>query len=78
VQARNTLTETRDLLATAASSDIIRGVVGWVDLADDVAEQVAGLRASLGGDRLVGIRHLVHRDPDPLWLARADVNEGLR
>ncbi|MXS75319.1 hypothetical protein CSIV_01570 [Microbacterium sp. CSI-V] len=78
VQARNTLTETRDLLAAAASSEIVRGVVGWVDLAGDVAEQVAGLRACAGGDRLVGIRHLVHRDPDPLWLARADVHEGLR
>jgi L-fuconolactonase len=39
-----------------------------------------------GGDRLdryqqdprfVGVRHLIHEDPDPDWLLRPDVGEGL-
>ena len=47
------------------------GVVGWTDLAaPDVAERLAGLRARPGGERLVGIRHQVHDEPDP-GLARA-------
>ena len=31
-----------------------------------------------GGDRLVGIRHQVHDEPDPDWLRRADVRRGHR
>ena len=31
-----------------------------------------------GGDRLVGIRHQVHDEPDPDWLLRADVRRGHR
>ena len=33
-----------------------------------VAEDLAALRAAPGGDRLVGIRHQVHDEPDPDWL----------
>ena len=29
------------------------------------------------GDDLVGIRHQVHDEPDPRWLLRADVQQGL-
>jgi len=31
-----------------------------------------------GGDKLVGIRHLVHEEEDPEWLVRDDVINGLR
>lgn len=73
-------TETEEFLAAAAASDgLIRGVVGWVDLtAGDVAEQIGKLRAGRGGDRLVGIRHQVQDEADPLWLARADVRRGIQ
>ena len=72
--------ETEEFLATAAASDgLIRGVVGWVDLtAADVAEQIGKLRAGPGGERLVGIRHQVQDEADPLWLTRADVRRGIR
>jgi predicted TIM-barrel fold metal-dependent hydrolase len=30
-----------------------------------------------GGDWLVGIRHLVQAEPDPMWLTRDDVRRGL-
>jgi L-fuconolactonase len=79
VQTRSSLDETREFLATAATTPFIRGVVGWVDLTDPrIADVVAGLRQETGGDRLVGIRHQVHDEEDPDWLLRADVGRGLR
>jgi L-fucono-1,5-lactonase len=67
--------ETPDLLALAASCELIGGVVGWVDLtAPDVADALAGLER----EWLVGIRHQVQGEPDPRWLCRADVRAGLR
>ncbi|MFB7574785.1 amidohydrolase family protein [Streptomyces sp. NPDC056165] len=70
--------ETPELLALAASSDLVAGVVGWTDLtAPDVADAIAALRERPGGDRLVGIRHQVQEEPDPSWLLRPDVQRGL-
>lgn len=78
VQTRSSLDETRDFLATAAETPFVRGVVGWVDLTDPgVGDVLAELRAAPGGDRLVGIRHQVHDEPDPDWLARGDVRRGI-
>ena len=80
VQAATTEAETTWLLALAAESDgLVAGVVGWVDLeAPDVAERLARLRAAPGGERLAGIRHPVHDEPDPAWLDRGHVRRGLR
>ena len=70
--------ETREFLALAADSPLVAGVVGWTDLtAPDVAEALAALREGPGGDRLVGIRHLVQGEADPRWLCRADVRRAL-
>ncbi|MEV6001512.1 amidohydrolase family protein [Streptomyces griseomycini] len=70
--------ETPELLELAACSDLVAGVVGWTDLAaPDVADRLAGLRASPGGEYLVGIRHQVQGEPDPRWLVRPDVLRGL-
>jgi len=77
VQTRSSLDETREFLATAAEHDFIAGVVGWVDLAGDVARQLASLRSGPGGAKLVGIRHQVHDESDPEWLVRKDVRRGL-
>ncbi len=79
VQARGDIAETRELLATAAATAFIGGVVGWVDLADPgVADSIAELRSHAGGDKLVGIRHQVHDEPDADWLARPVVRRGIR
>ena len=79
VQTRSSLEETEEFLATAAATPFIRGVVGWVDLRDPAVDEViAQLRAGLGGDHLVGIRHQVHDEPDPDWLLRDDVRRGLQ
>ena len=78
VQTRSSLDETREFLATAAATPFIRGVVGWVDLTDPaIGDVIAALRGGPGGDRLVGIRHQVHDEPDPEWLARDDVRRGI-
>ncbi|MFJ6348151.1 amidohydrolase family protein [Streptomyces sp. NPDC092046] len=70
--------ETPEMLALAAGSDLIAGVVGWTDLtAPGVADALAALREAPGGDRLVGIRHQVQEEPDPEWLLRPDVRRGL-
>ena len=73
VQERQSLDETRDLLAIAASTTAVLGVVGWVDLKADVPEQLAEFE----GTPLVGIRHLVHDEPDSSWLLRNDVQRGI-
>ncbi len=78
VQTRSSLDETREFLATAAAVPFIRGVVGWVDLTDPaVGDTIAALQDGPGGDRLVGIRHQVHDEPDPAWLLRDDVRRGV-
>ncbi|TQE18525.1 amidohydrolase [Streptomyces ipomoeae] len=70
--------ETPEFLALAASSDLLAGVVGWTDLtAPDVADTLARLRAGLGGEYLIGIRHQVQGEPDPRWIVRPDVLRGL-
>jgi len=79
VQTRSSLDETRDFLTTAAATDFVAGVVGWVDLtAPDVAATLDELLALPEGRRLVGVRHQVHDEADPRWLLRDDVGRGLR
>lgn len=79
VQTRSSLDETREFLAIAAAAPFVRGVVGWVNLTDPaVAETIAALQEGPGGDRLVGIRHQVHDEPDPDWLARDEVRRGIK
>lgn len=79
VQAAADEGETRELLAEAGSDGPVQAVIGWVDLtAPDVGERIDRLRGGPVGQRLVGLRHLVHDEPDPEWLRRPDVHRGLR
>jgi L-fuconolactonase len=73
VQARSSLDETRALLETAATTDFVLGVVGWIDLTDPGAARAL---ADLSGP-LVGVRHQVHDEPESSWLLRTDVQRGL-
>jgi L-fucono-1,5-lactonase len=78
VQTRSDLGETREFLTTASATPFIAGVVGWVDLTDQgIADTIAGLRQGPGGRRLVGIRHQVQDEPDPAWITRPDVIQGI-
>jgi L-fucono-1,5-lactonase len=75
VQARSSIDETEELLVVAEATPWVIGVVGWIDLTapDDMAETLA----ALAGRGLVGIRHQVHDEPDPKWIARSDVEASL-
>jgi len=76
VQARQSLAENDFLLAQAdASAGRIRGVVGWVDLAADNADEILGRYAARRG--FVGVRHVVQDEADPGFLARPDFNRGV-
>jgi L-fuconolactonase len=71
--------ETEEFLALAAATPLLAGVVGWADLTDPgIGDELARFRQLPGGDRLVGIRHLIQDEPDPGWLGRPDVRRGLR
>lgn len=64
---------------TARPPSQIAGIVGWADLTSDgIADELARLQALPGGDRLVGIRHLVQDEPDADWLLRPAVHRGLQ
>ncbi|MEU7583239.1 amidohydrolase family protein [Streptomyces sp. NPDC041068] len=78
VQTVTVAEETPEFLALAADSDLVAGVVGWLDLTrPDVADTLAALRELPGGRHLVGIRHQVQGEQDPEWLLRPDVRKGL-
>lgn len=68
VQAAPTEAETHYLLSLAAQHSWIRGVVGWVDLADPAsANRLAGMAAN---PRLVGLRPMLQDLPEDDWLLR--------
>lgn len=78
VQVAASTDETRELLAYAACTPLIAGVVGWMDLTREGAEEhLAHLVHSAGGQTLRGIRHLVQDEQDPNWLDRPDVRRSL-
>lgn len=78
VQCRSSLDETEEFLRIAHATPSVIGVVGWVDLTDNlVGATLDRLCAMPGGGKLVGIRHQVHDEPDPDWLLRPDVQRGL-
>ncbi|KKK65509.1 hypothetical protein LCGC14_2973410 [marine sediment metagenome] len=71
VQAAPTLAETRFLLGIAASTDFVRGVVGWVDFAGpDAAQQINALA---GDPWLVGLRPMIQDIADDDWMLRPEL-----
>jgi L-fuconolactonase len=79
VQVLNDLSDTRDFLAIAASSEVVTGVVGWVPLESaTVADDIAALRDAPGGKALVSIRHLIQDELDDTYASRPSVIAGVR
>ena len=79
VQTVPDVAETQELLDLAAATPLVAGVVGWVDLTGaDVADQLDQLLAVPSGSWLSGIRSIVQAEPDPAWLTRPAVLDGLR
>ena len=76
VEAADGEVENRALLAACRSHDWIAGVVGWVPL--DRPEEAGRLLDRLCREpKFVGVRHLVNVEPDPDWILRPEVLEGL-
>jgi L-fuconolactonase len=75
VQARQSLEETRWLLELADQYDFIKGVVGWVDLCSDSLR--LQLERFVRLPKLVGVRHIVHDEPDDNFMLRPDFRRGI-
>jgi len=75
VQANTMLAETRWLLDLAEANELIRAVVGWVDLTDPHLGAV--LDELQNRPKFKGARHPVQDEADDEWLLRADVLAGL-
>ncbi len=75
VQARQTIEETEWLLDIAAQHPFIRGVVGWVPLAEPGAAPV--LEHFAQHPRLKAVRHILHDEPDDFYILRPDFNRGV-
>jgi len=75
VQADQSEKETLFLLELAEKNEIIRGVVGWVDLsAPNVAER---LEFFSNYDQLCGFRHIVQAEPDDRFMLRDPFLRGI-
>lgn len=75
VQARQTNRETEFLLELADEHDLIRGVVGWLDLrADDLEAQ---LERFAPHPCLAGLRHIVHDEADDRFMLGGNFLRGL-
>lgn len=75
VQADQAISETNILLEMARDFDFIYGVVGWVDLQSDHLE--AQLDALAHHEKLVGFRHIVQGEEDPLFMMQPKFRRGL-
>ncbi|MGI9474217.1 MAG: amidohydrolase family protein [Rubripirellula sp.] len=75
VQARQSLVETDALLSLAKAEPLIRGVVGWVPLADPKIGDV--LDRYTDEPLLKGMRHVVQDEPDDRFILGADFNRGI-
>lgn len=75
VQARQTVEETEWLLQLAEANNFIKGVVGWVPLAE---ENVGDTLASFTGrKKLKAVRHVVQDEPDNRFIMGDDFNRGV-
>jgi L-fuconolactonase len=75
VQARQMVEETEWLLELSDQHPFIKGVVGWVDLrSPHLREQ---LEKFAKHPKLVGVRHVVHDEPDDHFMLRPDFRRGI-
>jgi L-fuconolactonase len=76
VQAAPTVKETRYLLDVAKRSDgVVKGVVGWVDLA--AADAIPTLTHLARNPLMKSVRPMLQDIDDPAWILRAEVGRTL-
>ena len=75
VQARQSVEETAWLLQLAEEHDFIKGVVGWVDVRSHLLREQL---AQFGNHpKLVGVRHVVHDEPEDDFMLRPEFRRGI-
>jgi L-fuconolactonase len=77
IQVLHETGETGEYLDIQRRARFVRGVVGWVPLADPPAAAQA-LEELPERGRLVGIRHLISNEPNPEWLLQDAVQDSLQ
>ena len=75
VQARQSLEETSWLLELADENPFIKGVVGWVDLRSPNLKY--NLNQFAAHPKLVGVRHVIHDEPDDDFMFRPAFIKGI-
>ena len=75
VQAADNIDDTENMLRAARADPRVAGVVAWVPLRKPSV--AAELLDRWSEEPIVGVRHLVHRDPDPELLRTAAVQDTL-
>lgn len=76
VQVDQTPEENVFCLELAREHDFVLGVVGWIDLqAPDIEAQLEAMRHH---KLLKGFRHIAQAEPDPLFLAKPAVVNGIK
>lgn len=76
VQAAASESETAFLVDIADRHDFIKGVVGWIDLCGDYAEERMRFYKKTA-PKVKGFRHLVQSEPDDGFLLKADFCRGI-
>lgn len=75
VQARQMIEETTWLLEQAEENPFIKGVVGWLDLrSNELKSQLDHFTAH---SKLVGLRHVIHDEPDENFMLRPAFLKGI-
>ncbi|MFF2390590.1 amidohydrolase family protein [Agromyces sp. NPDC058104] len=76
VQSADNDDDTEHMFKVAETQPIVLGIVGYIPLHEP--ERAAARLAELAQRPLFcGVRNLIHDRPDPRWLQRRDVDEGL-
>jgi len=70
--------ETPEFLEIAATNPKVAGVVGWLDLEQDIYSQLSEYLAHPGSKKLVAIRDQVQQKSDNKWLERPEVIKNLK
>jgi len=76
VQSEDDEADNEMMFEIASHHSEIAGIVAWAPLDDPFALEKA-LQRMRGSDKFVGVRVLIHNRPDPDWIIRPDVLEGL-
>jgi len=75
VQARQSVVETEWLLDLVSRHEFMRGVVGWVPLADPAV--ASHLEKYAANPKLKAVRHVLHDESDDSYILRDDFNRGI-